>query len=234
MIGTNDNFYAHKNKNNICVLLTMNVTPADIVNNLLMRDPATRLDIYLKSIKQWLTQTELNIVIVENSNYPFPELQEELVKYKHRFEIISCCPTDLSDINELSWLGSKGIHEAFAINYAKKQSKMIKSSIFIIKITGRYFVPEFENYINNIKLNEYYALTQHDNTRCEIVGAHSIYFDRIFYQNFIDNNNDLIGHAETIYKQRIEKLPKNKTFVCKLFQIESTMSGNLVHPITDL
>ena len=39
----------------------------------------------------------------------------------------------------------KGHHELYAINYAYNNSKIIKTCDYLIKITGRYFIPTFEN-----------------------------------------------------------------------------------------
>ena len=48
-----------------------------------------RLCVYLKSIKRWLTETKFTIVLVENSGYIFPELNDEKEIFKDRFEVIT-------------------------------------------------------------------------------------------------------------------------------------------------
>jgi len=53
-----------------------------------------------------------------------------------------------------------------------------RSSDFIIKVTGRFFIPELENYVD--QLNEYECLTQHDRNRCEMVGCKPSHFFHIF------------------------------------------------------
>ena len=88
-----------------------------------------RLTAYLKSIKQWLYNTNLNIVLVENSGYPFEEFKDDLITYKDRFEIISYNECDLSYaslyFNNLVHIRSKGASELVAINYVFEHSKLI-------------------------------------------------------------------------------------------------------------
>jgi hypothetical protein len=81
---------------------------------LYQNDPYIRLQTYLKSIRQWL-QTKFHIVVVENSGYTFPELDEEKQLYKERFEVVT-----LDETIEPSHLRndvSKGASEIFSIHY---------------------------------------------------------------------------------------------------------------------
>ena len=112
-------------------------------------DKNERLDTYIKSIKQWLANTNFNIVLVENSGYQFEELQEEKETYKNRFEIISFVEEELEEAQYLTNDNSKGTSEIFSINYAFNHSEIIKNSIFIIKITARYYIPELQEYLSN-------------------------------------------------------------------------------------
>ena len=107
-------------------------------------DPVERLNTYLKSIKQWLTQTKFKILVVENSGYPFNELQNS-----DRLEIISFDEGN-SDNN------SKGASELFSIDYALNHTKFQYD--FVIKITGRYFIPKFEEYLCNYNLKNSFCL----------------------------------------------------------------------------
>ena len=48
-------------------------------------DPMERLNVYIKSIRQWI-QTPFKIVVVENSGYTFPEFKQsntlEIISFK--------------------------------------------------------------------------------------------------------------------------------------------------------
>ena len=95
-------------------------------------DPEERIKIYKDSINKW-KNTNLKIVIVENSGYPFNEFKQLI---SDRFEIISFNESEINTPND-----SKGLGELFSINYAFKNSKIIKKGDFIVKITCRYFIP---------------------------------------------------------------------------------------------
>ena len=142
------------------------------VSYIFQTDPASRIQTYLTSIKKWLYKTNLNIVVVENSGYNFNELNKEKQQFKDRFEVIVFDEKKLDEAKYLKNQWSKGNHEIFAINYAFNNSKMLQSSNFIIKITARFYIPEFEEYLNKYDLNNYDCLVQNDRDRCEVVGSH--------------------------------------------------------------
>lgn len=184
---------------------------------LYQNDPQIRIQTYLKSVRQWLNTT-FHIVLVENSGYTFPELAEEKQKYKDRFEVIT-----LDGRIEPSHLrndASKGASEMFSIHYAFMQSEIARSSSFIIKVTGRFFIPDLQKYLE-YQLDEYECLTQHDRDRCEMVGCRPSHFFHIF--NIVLNDIEgYDGHIEDIWKVRTSNY-KNKR--CKLFAIEPTARG---------
>ena len=89
----------------------------------------------------------MNIVLVENSGYQFSELKEQLNKHKHRFEIITFKEKMFEECQNINFKKSKGASELFSINYAFKHSTFLKNSDFIIKITCRYYIDDFEKYL---------------------------------------------------------------------------------------
>jgi len=205
----------------ITIILTTTVHVNLKKNYLAQTDKNTRIKTYLKSIKQWL-KTNFHIIVVENSGYTFPELENEKNEYKDRFEVIT-----LDESNEPFFLRnhfSKGASEIFSIHYAFTQSKMIHASSFIIKVTGRFFIPELENYLSQYDLNEYDCLTQNNRDRCEMVGCHSTKFYSIFNIYLFDIKGTKY-QLEDIWKLRTSKC--EKVLVCKLFSIEPTFRGGL-------
>lgn len=187
-----------------------------------------RVSQYIKSIKKWLLYTNLNIVVVEKSNYHFEELQHEQELYKHRFEICTYKEVPAGEMH----LRSKGGLEISSIHYAYNNSKLIQNSIFIVKITGRFFIPQFEQFINNINVNKYNCLKQNYNNRCEIVGTHIKNFDTIFNKNLFVNNGIYNYHVEDVYDFRFSRF-KN-VIVCPIFNIEKTQRGGLNECYTTL
>lgn len=217
------------NENKITIILTCTVN-VDIGKDFLYQIcPKERANIYIKSILQWLNYTNFNIIVIENSGYNFEELYTKTEKYNDRFEIITFNENIYEKAQYLKNNKSKGDSEIFSINYAFNNSKLIHSSNFIIKVTGRYFIPTLEDYLHEFNLNEYECLTQNNINRCEMVGCHYTNFSNIFNINVDDinkNNNGYSynGHIETLWKYRTSKY---KGLQCKVFQIENTQQGGL-------
>ncbi len=209
--------------NNICIILTSTI----IVQNkdyLIQTNKNERLENYLKSIIKWIENTNFNIVLVDNSNYSYPELNEYLIKYKHRFQIIYFNESIIEEARYLLNDKSKGSSELFAIHYAYYNSDLIKNSIFVIKITGRYFIQELESFLGNYDLNDYDTLCQNDVDRCEMLGCHIKWFHIVFNKYPINQYLSYDFHIENIYKYRIHALSKN-VLKCKIFNIEPTRRG---------
>ena len=115
----------------------------------------------------------------------------------------------------------------FAINYAFFNSKLLGSSNFIIKITARFFIPEFEEYLNNHDLNNWDCLVQNDRNRCEVVGSHVKNFSYVF-EMYTEYDNCV----EMLWKDRTSKY--DNILVCKIFQIDETQRGGADQPYRDI
>lgn len=112
----------------------------------------------------------------------------------------------------------KGRHEIFSINYAYKFSSLLKMSNFIIKITGRFYIPEFESFLSGYNLDNYDCLVQNNDSRCEIVGSHIKNFFEIF------NSSDIFSeHIEEVFVRRMSIY--QNILRCKIFNIEETQRG---------
>ena len=188
-------------------------------------DINSRIETYLKSVLQWLKNTNFNIVLVENSGYNFDELANEKEIYKNRFEVITFVESELEEAAFLKDNESKGNSEVFAINYVYRNSKLIKSSNFIIKVTARFYIEELEEYLNQFDLDKYDCLTQNNRNRCELVGSHYKNFTYIFNIYLLDDSYRYDRCIERIWKLRTSKY-KN-VLVCKSFKIEKTQRGGV-------
>jgi hypothetical protein len=212
---------------NTTIILTATVNVNVNKSCIFQTSNGERIQTYLKSILSWLKNTNFNIVLVDNSGYNFNELQYELYTYSNRFEIIYYTENTLSQAKYLINNVDKGASELFAINYAFYNSKIISSSQqnFIIKITGRYFISELENYLNKYDLTKYDCLTQNNLDRCEMVGCNINKFNLIFNVNSTNNNGIYDGHVENVYKNR--SLLCSNVLRCELFNIEPTQRGGI-------
>ena len=224
--------------NNILIILTctVHINPSKIFLN--QTDPVQRLECYLKSIIQWLEKTSFRICLVENSGYTFPELANYMTTYEKRFDIISYDEKSLTPANNYNVNNSKGYSELYAINYAYNNTKFRLTTDFVIKITGRYFIPDLEDFLkdsmihNKTKERGYYnsdvrtlALRQNAHGRCELLGSHIDMIPFIFNTNLYNFDGGFHGHVEAVYKNRIKCLNTLNILTCKEFKIEATKRG---------
>ena len=209
------------------IILTSTVNVQN-VTYLFQTDPNERIRCYLKSIKNWLYETNLNIVLVENSGYQFNELNKEKEIFKSRFEFVSFDEKKLQIAEYLqTHQFGKGRHEIFDINYAFNVSKLLKDTNFIIKITCRFYIPEFESFLSCYDLDNFDGLNQNDKNRCEIVGSHANNFMKIF-----SNDEIYDEHVENVFRYRLDLYPNIIT--CKIFKIEPTQRGGVAETFKTL
>jgi hypothetical protein len=208
-------------KVSIILTTTVHVTP----NTAFQVNKQDRINTYLKSIRSWLRNTNLNIIVIENSGYEFTELINELNLYKHRFEVITFTESQSNYKEYQMHLQSKGGLEINSIHYAYNISNFLKKSSFIIKITGRFFINNFENFINSKDLSKFNCLKQYYNNRCEIVGTSLKNFHTIFDKNLFVKNGKYDYHVENVYDYRFSLF--RNVLVCPIFIIEETQRGGL-------
>jgi len=202
-------------------------TTVNVHNKRFLReiDPSDRIQSYTKSVSQWLIKTNLKIVVVENSGYSFPEWDEYKEIYKDRFEIISFRESELEQARYLENDVSKGASEIFAIEYAYLNSKWISHSDFVIKITGRFFIPGLESFLENLNIDKYDVFSQNDINECQMVGVKYSHFYNVFFPKLINKNGQYDPHVENIYKERINDFSIERILRCPRFDIELTLGG---------
>ena len=212
------------------IILTSTVTVNPNTSSVFQKDKHSRINTYLKSIRQWLEKTTLNIILVENTGYNFDELNEEKIKYKDRFEVVFFDELKLSEASYIHNTISKGRREIFAIDYAFDNSIIVKKSFFIIKITARFYIPDFEDYLTEHDLNKYDCLVQNDPNRCEVVGSHINNFKNLFCK-YLDTSCPR-DNMEAVWKNRASKY--KKILRCKLFSIDKTQRGGVSQQYTSI
>jgi hypothetical protein len=233
---------------NVLIILTSTVNVNHYKHFLHQTNHLERLECYLKSIKQWLEKTTFKICVVENSGYKYEELDEYSKLYSDRFEIITFNELDNPpELQHLVYNPSKGASEMFSIIYAYKNTKFIDAVNFIVKITGRYFIPSFEQFLTEknvvkncfgIGIHDYeqmiIGIRQHNNMRCELLGIHAKFFDMLFELSLTDENGQFFPHVETVYANRFKLLNQSKIVTCPVFEIESTQMGGSDCIVTEL
>ena len=185
------------------------------VYKVFQQDKNERLNTYLDAIQKWL-DTDFKIIVVDNSGYTFSELEKNnslhIISYYHD-------NIDLPEENKfiLSSI-EKGHHEMLAIYHAYNNIPSDWEYDKIFKLTGRYFIPNFKHYIDNIPQEALYYIQNRD-VMCELYGGRKDNVMELFKLPTIKNKRQI---SETIKKERIEEILKktnNKNIVYKFPKI---------------
>lgn len=180
------------------IILTATVNVDNKIHTLTQKNGSQRADIYRKSIMRWLRYTRFKVIVVENSSFHDLLSPEVLSKYRDRLEFICFEDPVISK--------SKGQHESYAINYALYKSNLIHESDYIIKITGRYFVPDLESLLAENLGPKIDYIRQRISKRCEIIGCRYDKAEHLFSypmkQYFVEAEYDqrLKGSEESTYQ----------------------------------
>ena len=196
----------------IVIILTCTVHTNPQITFLFQKDVKSRKKAYVESIHQWVHCTNFKIIVVENSGYSFPEFKP----VPGRLEI-------LSFQHHLTDSRSKGTHELYAIQYALQHSTLVRPDSFVVKITGRYYIPNLESFLGTQRLASIDGLRQHDPSRCEMVGCHMSFSPRIFNPQLDPGDPD--DFVEDVYKKRTNALPR--ILQCPVFPITPTQRGGV-------
>ena len=232
----------------ILIILTCTVNVNYYKHFLYQTNPNDRIECYLKSIKQWLENTNIKICVIENSGYTFPELNDYKEVYSDRFEVITFNEMENPpELQHLIYNNSKGASEMYSIIYAYNNTKFKNSVKFIIKITGRYFVPMLEQFLieKNMSCNTIHVgihhndnmiigLRQNNDGRCEILGIHIKFFNMLFELCLSDEDGNFFPHVEYVYQNRYKLLNQDNILVCPIFEIEPTQMGGIETVVTNL
>tara|TARA_Y100000389_G_scaffold184242_1_gene202509 strand:+ start:787 stop:1485 length:699 start_codon:yes stop_codon:yes gene_type:complete len=223
---------------NFVVILTTTVNTSPNVCCVYQKKKEQRLKTYLKSIEFWIKKTNVSIVVVENSGYPFDEFNELKDAYSDRLEFITF-NNSRQFLNEHDYIflnngkphqgRSKGQHELYAINKVFTSSILIRKlhPDFIIKITGRYYIPNFENILNRNLDEDTSILVQNNQDECMVLGCKTEFIGKLF--EFPSNQTK--DFIENVYKERIKDIPGNKLVLPRLQLEWKTQQGgvNKVH-----
>lgn len=123
------------------ILLTSCVYPAGMIYTAL-QDPIQRLSQYHKALDWYLKNTDIPIVIADNSGYNYSNDFKDAVS-TNRLEVLSFYGNDYD-----KQLG-KGYGEAKIIRYAIEHSEFIKQDSNILKITGRLIIKNINVFSSN-------------------------------------------------------------------------------------
>ena len=158
----------------------------------------TRLKQYEWSVRGWCRRlhnlTRLALVIVENTDADLSPLVDAMGACSQPHEVVRA-PRGSSHC--------KGHGEMESILYARKASLVLRRAERIVKVTGRYVLPDLPRHLDG----DWMALRQNAllpgmraSVHCEIVGAHRSVFDRLF------SRKTRLCHVEKVYEARFRAI----------------------------
>jgi hypothetical protein len=216
------------------LLLTCTVNPHRVMDCVAQTDPREREATYRNSLLLWLTHSPFRLIIVENSGFPMSAswlgLSETLVSSRVQFVLFDESKDKEAIAVGLPRLPSKGAHELFAINRAMTESPVLYQAPFVIKITGRFFIPKFLEALQQRQpdVTKAVAVRQADAHRCQVVGCATPYSHLLFAmdKHLLVPNPTVI--LESVLARRLEEpWVKPHLVVLPPLPIAPTKSGGM-------
>tara|TARA_Y100000992_G_scaffold34564_1_gene19377 strand:- start:1434 stop:2090 length:657 start_codon:yes stop_codon:yes gene_type:complete len=186
------------------------------VHKVFQSDSDERLKTYIDAITKW-QNTDFKIIIVDNSGYTFPEIQRN-----DNIHILSYMYNEIDLEKEYNFLlnsNEKGHHEMISIYRAFNNIPTHWNYSKILKLTGRYFIPNFKKYVDDIPENYLYYIQNRD-VMCELYGGKKENVIELFKLPTIKYKRQI---SETIKKERIEEIinnSENKNIVYKFPRLD--------------
>ena len=178
---------------NCCILLTTTVyiNTTDYLND--YNSHSSRLQLYIDTINDYIKYTNLTIYVVESSNYSFPEF-----KNNPRVKVFTFKTDNKIKCNDCSATPYEAESILKAFNYfdLKRYDK-------IIKVTGKYYIPNMETLIKNIPADaDIFFQNTNENMlgkqNSEIFGCKTKFLPEIM-NKIIENSRRNMNFESTLY-----------------------------------
>lgn len=195
-------------KDNYCILLTGTIQPLKVFS-LGRIDVETREKDYYNAICQWLKKG-VPVVFCESSGYASERISA-LGKAHTHFEFLQ-----YKDETDLSEKG-KGYGEYLVMQHAFAHSKFIGEAEFIVKVTGRLFVKNFDRLLKSIGSKEFDVASALELT-LKWADSRLFIFRRSFYtENFVPFGGSINDKQRFVFERALacgihDALSKNKTW----------------------
>lgn len=180
--------------NNKILLLTGCINPQGMSLTAL-QNPVIRKTQYISALKFYAENTRIPIVFVENTNTDISR-EFSTADCSNRIEFITFNGNDF-DRNK-----GKGYGEALMIEYALRNSAILNNSSFVIKVTGRLLIDNFDELIREMQLsNCVYANLVRGNCGLE---RKSYFFGApiVFLIDYFISRKEEIDESKKVYFER--------------------------------
>lgn len=200
------------------LLMTACIEPSasNVQNHLIHRSsPTTRLNDYKTALDFWLTYDEPlieSILFVENSGYQLNELvdlADENNIYNRKIEFLQF------NASPIPFGLHYGYSELEILDYAFENSKLIKETDYIIKVTGRIFFPSLSDLIK-VNRKEYDFMADCKDFNLLGVSKHYVittifvtskdFYNRMLYNSKVLMSGMNCGLMEMLYFELLKPL----------------------------
>lgn len=182
--------------NKTVLLLTACINPNGmsftVVNN-----EMDRLHEYLRSLEWYLSNTKYKILFVENTNYDVGSYFKEEIEVG-RLECLTF------DGNKFDRSLGKGFGESLIIEYALSNSRLLKTTNSVVKITGRIIVENIERIVKSSNPNCVYADIGRSKKDWDMLYSVCVIAPIGFWNLFVQNKN-MINDSKDIYFEHVLK-----------------------------
>lgn len=178
----------------IGIFLTATIDPGGMTL-LERKDPITRENDYLRSIKKWINEdSQYKIIFCENSGYDLKKIKLEFDKSKKKqYELLQFMG------NNFNKKRGKGYGEFLIFKHALKYSTLLNDCDYIIKVTGRYFIKNISMIIDRINISDdvyVYADMKRDFT---FTDSRLFIFKPSFFNNFLITHENMIDDSKGFF-----------------------------------
>jgi len=179
-----------------CVLLTATINPAGVVYTK-RNDALTRENDYKEAMKLWLNKTPYHIIFCENSGYDLSSIKENMDLYSDRCECLS-----FAGNNFPGGLG-KGYGEMLIFKHVLSNSKLFYESEFIVKVTGRYFIRNITDIVDNLRKERNIYISADLKRGLTFADSRIFFSSPSFFSDFLIKKAELVNDAAGIYFEHI-------------------------------
>ena len=212
-----------KKPKKICLLLTSCIYPNKDVPFLELKDSKIRKQQYLLSIEFFIKESNIDkIVFCDSSNAKEESYLTNLAKkYNKNFEWISFVGNN-SLVNKFG----KGYGEGEIIEYALRNSILLKKSDYILKITGRMIVKNIDLIIKTSCKYDFYCYPILFNNQNVFLSTKMYIISKKLYEEYFLNKYNLVRDMENIYLENIfAKTVLDNNLKTKVFRIDPDFVG---------
>ncbi len=174
-----------------------------VAPNTILNDSKLRTTLYVNSILNWVSQTSIQkIVFCENTHSIPIELKKSLsyigFVLNKDIELLTFQGDELS----IKKYG-KGYGEGEIIKYALENSSLLKNSVAFFKLTGKFFIKNFDKIKISTQNKNCFLLQSTKFRNNKQIDTRFYYVNKEFYMQYLLDSYKLVNESEYIYLEHV-------------------------------